>query len=513
MKIFTNDQIRSIERHVIESEGVTPIELVDRAASAIAWEIMSRWRPGKPIIVFAGPGNNGADALAVSRKLLDEGYNVEVLLFNVFDKLSEPCAHFRRLLLENGSEVSFTEVKGDFTPPYITPETLVIDGLFGSGLREMLTGGFQALVDYINNSQATIVSIDVPSGMFAEWNEQNLSRNIIHASLTLAIEFPRVAFFIADNAEFLGEWKVLDIKLAKSDAKNESSPYFLLEKHDVRRLLRPRNPLSSKNDFGSMMLVAGSYGMLGAAQLAATGALRAGVGRLTVHSPQCGFQPLQTAVPEAMFEADKDKLFVSDITLHHDYDVVAIGPGLGTHDITIRAIETFLNSGGKPMVLDADALNCLAQRPSLIDSIPPMSVITPHESEFDRLFGEHHSCEERLKTAIEKAEYYNLIILLKGHYTHVVRPDGKIYFINSGTPALATPGSGDVLTGVIASFMAQGYTPDISAAMGAFIHGIAGSIAADSLGEYGVLASDIARNIAVAIRDIMNTPTKKAPVS
>ena len=230
MKIFTSAQIRSIENAVIEKEGVTSIELVERAASAITWEIMSRWRPSRPMMVFAGPGNNGADALAVARMLADEGYTVTVLLFNVTDRgLSDACRHYRDELT-NVPGVSFTEITNDFNPPVITRDAIVIDGLFGSGLKEPLKGGFKSLVDYINSSNATIVSIDMPSGMFGEWNEATLSRDVVHATLTLAIEFPRLSFFIQDNAEFLGEWKVLDIKLASNESRGEQSPYYLLEK-------------------------------------------------------------------------------------------------------------------------------------------------------------------------------------------------------------------------------------------------------------------------------------------
>ncbi len=502
MKIFTNQQIRSIEQYTVEHDNVSTNDLIERAATAIACEIMSRWRANKPIWVFAGQGNNGADALCASRMLIEQGYHVEVLLFNIFGKLSDGCAYARRRLLELGN-VNFTEITGDFNPPFISPDSIVIDGLFGSGLREPLTGGFRALVDYINNSQATIVSIDVPSGMFGEWNAENLSRNIIHADLTLAMQFPRLAFFISDNAEYLGEWKVLDIELNQQEIKNTQSQYFLLEKHDARRVLQRRGEFSSKNDYGSALIVAGSYGMLGAAQLAARGALRAGIGRLTLHVPRCGFTALQTAVPEAMVQVDHNDGGVTEISLKHDYDVVGIGPGIGTHDLTIRAVETFIHTAKKPLVIDADGLNCIAMRPAILNSLPPMTILTPHAGEFDRLFGEHTSHEARIQTAIEKAEYYNIVILLKGHYTTVARPDGRLLFSACGTPALATPGSGDVLTGIITSLAAQGYPSDIAAVAGAYIHGYAGRLAAERHGEYGVLASDIALNTGAAINEIM----------
>lgn len=503
MKIFTNEEIRSIDRHTIESEGITSLELVERAATSITCEIISRWRPNKRIAIFAGPGNNGADALAVARMLIEQGYSPEVFLFNIGEnRLSAECAACRDKLVAIGN-VDFTEVTSNFSPPYLSSSDLVIDGLFGSGLREPLSGGFKALVQYINESNATVVSIDVPSGLFGEWNTNNISRNIVHADLTLAMQFPRLSFFMANNAEIIGEWKTLDIELSSEAIKNTPAQYYLVERADIHNVLRQRKSFSSKADYGSAMIVAGSYGMMGAAVMAAQGALRAGAGKVSVHSPRCGFHTLQTAVPEAMFDADRHDIAISDINLKHDYSAVAVGPGLGTNDMTVNAVEMFLKQAKTPVILDADALNCVAKRPTMLNHIPVLSIITPHAGEFDRIFGPQLNAEARLLKAVEMAHYYNIIIVLKGHYTAMVRPDGKIYFNSSGNPAMATPGSGDVLTGVICALLAQGYKPEISAIVGAYVHGYAGDLAAQTHGQYGVTAGDIAQNIGIAIRDIM----------
>lgn len=503
MKIFTNEEIKAIDHNTIESEGITSLELVERAAAAITCEIISRWRPNKRTAIFAGPGNNGADALSVARLLVEQGYKPEVFLFNIGEnRLSAECAACRDRL-KSIEGIDFTEVTSNFSPPYLSSNDLVIDGLFGSGLRDPLTGGFKALVRYINDSGASVVSIDVPSGLFGEWNATNISRDIIHADLTLAIQFPRLAFFIADNAPLIGEWKVLDIELSAEEIRNTPAQYYLVERSDIRRVLRRRKEFSSKADYGSAMLVAGSYGMMGAAVLAARGALRAGAGKVTVHAPRCGFNILQTAVPEAMFDADRHDIIVTDISLKHDYSAIAAGPGLGTNEITVNAIEMFLKQAKGPVLLDADALNCIAQRPTMLNHLPVLSIITPHAGEFDRIFGPQQSAETRLLKAVEMAHYYNIIIVLKGHYTAMVRPDGKIYFNSSGNAAMATGGSGDVLTGIICAMMAQGYKPEISAIIGTYIHGVAGDLAAEEHGQYGVTAGDIAALTGKAIHDIM----------
>lgn len=503
MKIFTTEEIREIDHYTIHEEGVASIELIEQVARGVTCEIVARWRPNKRIAIFAGSGNNGADALAVACMLIEEGYHPEVFLFNIGgNRLSNDCLIMRNRLKElNYSE--FVEVLGNFPFPDLNRSHVVIDGLFGSGLREPLSGGFMSLVRYINESEATVVSIDVPSGMFCDWNQGSINRNVIHATLTLAVQFPRLAFFIADNAELVGEWKVLDIDLSAEKIKNTPSNFYLVEKSDVRRVLRPRRDFTSKADYGSTMIIAGSYGMMGAAVLAAKGALRGGAGKVSVHSARTGFNVLQSSVPEALFDADKNEFVVSNMLFPRQYSSIAIGPGLGTNEVTVKALDAFLKTAEMPVVLDADALNCIALQPSLLNHLPILSVITPHAAEFDRLFGAQPNAEARLIKALEMAHHYKIIIVLKGFYTAVVRPDGRIYFNSSGNPAMATAGSGDVLTGVIAAFIAQGYKPEISALLAVYVHGVAGDMAAEEHGQYGVTAGDIAQNIGKAIAETM----------
>lgn len=504
MKIFLTDDVRRIDRYTIDQEGIPSRDLVRRVAERVSVEIMSRWRPSKPLIIFAGPGNNGADALAVARILVDQGYQPEVLLFNINgNALSRDCRLCRDELLAAG-DVKFTEIVNRFEMPELTSGHLIIDGLFGSGLNAPLQGGFKTLVQYINEAGATVVSIDLPSGMSGDWNPLSVNRNIVHASLTLAVQFPRLAFFFADNHQLVGEWRTVDIGLSIKAIRSTPTKYHLVEEQDVRRVLHPRPEFSSKADFGSALIVAGSYGMTGAAAFAARAAISAGAGKVTVHAPRCSVSVLQTLIPEAMVEADKHDIVFTDWTPRFTPDALAVGPGIGTHDVTQKALELLLKSSKKPIVIDADALNCIAARPALLAMIPPLSVLTPHAGEFDRLFGEQTSAEARLIKAVEMSRKHNVIIVLKGRYTATVRPDGKVYFNASGSPALATPGSGDVLTGVITALIAQGHRPEIAALTAAFIHGRAGEIAAESKGEYGVLASDIANAVGPAIKSIMS---------
>ncbi|MCH5345805.1 MAG: NAD(P)H-hydrate dehydratase [Muribaculaceae bacterium] len=504
MKIFTSDDIRQIDRYTIKEEGVSSRELIKRVASGVVTEIISRWRPTRPITVFAGPGNNGADALEVARQLSQQGYHPEVLLFNIGgNALSRDCKAIRdELIVDN--RVPLTEVIDNLILPELTSAHIIVDGLFGTGLREPLTGGFQALVRVINESRATVVSIDVPSGLFSDWNPLSINKNIIHADLTIAVQFPRLAFFMAENHELVGEYKVIDIGLSAHAIRSTRTKYHLIETNDIAHVLHPRNPFASKADFGNAMLIAGSFGMMGAAVVAAQGALRAGVGKLTVHAPRCGYPVLQTAVPEAMFAADNHETVLTECTPGDNFTAVAIGPGLGTHDYTLKAVETVIKTARHPIVVDADALNCIARRPALLNALPNLSILTPHAGEFDRLFGQHNNAEARLIKAVEMSRQYNVIIVLKGRYTATIRPDGKIYFNSSGTPALATPGSGDVLTGIILAMLAQGLRPEVAALTGVFVHGLAGEIACETMGEYGTTAGDVARATALAIKSIIS---------
>lgn len=481
------------------------LKLVENVAEGVTYEIEARWRPGKPIVIFAGSENNGAEALAVARMLAEHGFRPEVYLINVGgNALNSTCKAYRDALLALNLNIYFNEIVKEFAIPKLTPSHLVIDGIFGAGLCDGIKGGYRTLIQYINDSGATVVSIDVPSGLFGDANPFAVNRDIIHADLTLAIQFPRIAFFNPDNAELVGEWKIIDIGLSDTAIHNTVARHHLIEVDEIKSLLKPRPKHASKADFGSGMIVAGTYGMMGAAILSAQAAIRSGIGKLTINSPKCGYEILQKSVPDALFKYNKGDYYITAIENSKQYNAVAIGPGIGTNDATLQALEDFLLSCTTPVILDADALNCIARKPSLLNNIPVLSIITPHTGEFDRLFGQHNSAELRLQKAIEMSRFYNIIIVLKGHYTATIRPDGIVCFNSSGTPAMATAGAGDVLTGIILALMAQGYKPEQASMMGVFIHGIAGELAAREHGEYGTTASDIAANTGRAIMTIMN---------
>lgn len=503
MNIFRSDVLQEIETATCEAQNIDSLELLERAANAVCYEIMSRFLPSQRIVVIAGPGNNGGVALATSRLLFERGYrNLEIFLFNTGPRLAHDCDEERKKLITIDG-IDFTEVNREFTPPYLSANDVVVDALFGAGLTGPLAGGFAMLTRYCNESGAYIISLDIPSGLHGEVNAEALRRDMMHANLTLVFQLPRLAFFLEDNADIIGEWKLLDLEYDQKKIKSLRSDFMLIEAKSVRPLLRPRRPFTGKRDYGSAMIFAGSVGMMGAAVMCARATMRSGAGLATVHSAWGGLKILQTSTPEAMFEPDRNEHFITDMSIHHNHQVVVVGPGIGTREKTVDALESLLKNCKTPLLLDADALNCIAKRPALLTMLPANTVITPHIGEFDRLFGEHRSAEERLHKAIEMSRHYNVIIVLKGHFTAIVSPTGKVYFNSSGNPGMATGGAGDVLTGVIAAFLAQGYRPEQAATMGVYIHGLAGDMAAEEFGEVGMTASDIADYIGRAIRLII----------
>ena len=499
IKIFPTIQIKELDAYTIENEPIASIDLMERASQALAKAISERWGAETPFTVFAGPGNNGGDALAVSRLLAEQGYRVEVYLFNTKGTLSPDC-ETNKERLARVSGIDFHEITTQFVPPVLTAEHVVVDGLFGSGLNKPLSGGFAAVVKYINSSPATVVAIDVPSGLMGEDNTYNIQANIIRADLTLSLQLPKLAFLFAENEPFVGEWQLLDIGLSEEAITEKETDFALMEHEDMASVLKPRGKFAHKGSFGRALLIAGSQGMAGASVLAARACLRSGVGLLTVHIPFCNNFIVQTAVPEAMTEIDINDVRFSCATDTDDYQAVGIGPGLGRAEDTEAALLDQIDSCQTPMIVDADALNLLGEHRSYIGRLPKGSILTPHPKELERLVGKCQNSYERLTKARELAKSAGVYIILKGAYSVIIAPSGKCWFNPTGNPGMATGGSGDVLTGVVLALLAQGYDAETAARMAAYVHGLAGDIACKKHGAMGMTAGDIVTCLPLAWR-------------
>ena len=477
---------------------------MERAAIQLTDSIVAEWDKDMKVVVFAGPGNNGGDALAVARMLAVRGYNVSTWLFNTSGRLSDDCKKNRDRLKDVKQVASFVMVTEEFDPPALDAQTLVVDGLFGSGLNKPLTGGFASLVKYINASPAKVVSIDIPSGLMTESNEYNVKSNIMKADVTLTLQQPKLSFLFPENQQFIGHVEVLDIGISQEGIDKTDAQFYILEKSDITPCLKRRDPFAHKGSMGHALLVAGSRGMAGAAMLAAKACLRTGVGKVTVHTPACNTLPLQIGVPEVVLDVDSDTNVVSEAVDTDCFKAMGIGPGLGTNENTAIAVIGQMRRAQCPIVVDADALNILAAHKAWLQQIPVGSILTPHIGEFDRLEGVSTDSYERLSKAMLLAERQHAYIVLKGHYTAIITPGGRVLFSPTGNPGMATAGSGDVLTGIITALLARGYTQGEACAIGTYLHGLAGDIAARSLGEESLIASDIINSLPMAFKELSN---------
>ncbi len=502
MKILTAAQMHALDAYTVEHEPISSIDLMERAAMRVTERIVEQWTAPRRVVLFAGSGNNGGDALAVARLLARKDYEVEAYLFNTGRGLSPDCETNRRRLKQlqdQGVALKFEEVTSQFAPPRLDAQTLVVDGLFGTGLNRPLTGGFAAVVKYINASASTVVAIDMPSGLMADDNSQNIMDHVVRADQTYTFHAPKQVFFFPENETFLGSWEVLDIGLmtAPFEVENQTT-----EAEDIAGMLRPRPRFAHKGTMGSALLVAGRDGMAGAAVLAARATLRSGVGKLYVRTTETNRAILQISVPEAVLPLDATDSYAHLESLLAHIDAIAVGPAMGTDRKAMNLLNDIVEIASTPLVIDADAITLLAQNQGLLTMLPAYSILTPHRGELERLAGPAANTYELLGKAKELARTHQLCFVVKGAYTAVVTPEGNVYFNTTGNPGMATAGSGDVLTGIILGLLARGYEPVQAARMGVYLHGMAGDIAARHLGCESLIASDLVTHLPEAFQAV-----------
>ncbi|VAW16830.1 NAD(P)H-hydrate epimerase / ADP-dependent (S)-NAD(P)H-hydrate dehydratase [hydrothermal vent metagenome] len=503
MKIFTTKQIAEIDKYTIENEPIADIDLMERASLQIVNWLVRNISNEKQLVCFAGPGNNGGDALAIARLMAEYDYSVSACLLDLGKGLKgSPAINWQRLIDQGKVTLHRIKGKGDF--PGLTGSHLVLDGLFGSGLTRALTGLPAELVRFINQSKAEIIAIDIPSGLMGEDNSANIPENIIKADCTLTFQFPKLSFLFPENEKYLGRWEVLPIGLHPEGIAQLPSEYFYLEEEAIKGFIPGRSRFEHKGTVGHALLIAGGYGKMGAAVLSSKACLRAGVGLLTTHVPRLGYGIIQTAVSEAMASIDQSDLMFTEFPGLGSFTAVGIGPGIGTKLNTHRALHKLIKKTDKPLVIDADALNIISGHKEWLKELPPHTILTPHPGEFKRLTKEASDSFERLTVLQGFAKEYQIIVVLKGAFTAVALPDGRIYFNPTGNPGMATAGSGDVLTGIILGLAAQGIPPERAALAGVYLHGLAGDIAAARKSEYSMIAGDITEALGQAFSRIFS---------
>lgn len=499
MKVLTAAQIREADKYTIEHEPISSLDLMERASQAFVQKLLELENMPRPLMVFAGMGNNGGDGLCLARMLHERGLEVQVVAVRFSDK---PSADFlaNEARLKDMGTVQWVDLKENDKLPEIPDGCLVIDALWGSGLSRVIEGWPANVIRHINRSEAAVVAVDIPSGLMPDMHS---SGDIIEADITITFQVPKLALLLAENHRFVGEWHVVDIGLHPTYLARVETPYHVLEHNMVADLVPLREKFGHKGTYGHALMVAGHKGTIGAAILTCRAALRTGTGLVSVHLPQCGYTAMQAAAPEVMVRIDEGTYAWEGPIALDGITALGIGPGIGKELVTQKALMDLLAQWQAPIVLDADALNILARVPGALPKVPKGSILTPHPGEFRRLAGDWDNDFDMLENARNLAAENGLVVVLKGAHTAVCMPQGQVYFNNTGNPGMATAGSGDVLTGILTGLLAQGLDPEQAAMLGVYLHGLAGDIAAQDRGLHGLIASDIVEALPGTLKKIL----------
>ena len=498
MQIFDTAKIKAWDEYTIANEPIPSIDLMERAAKAcFEWLIQHNYK-SRSFSIYCSKGNNGGDGLALARMLSNTGHTVSVFILEFgYMGTNDFQANLVRLH-ETQANINYISVEENIKK--VNGNDVVIDAILGSGLNRALDGLTAMVVNHLNDSGNEIISIDIPTGLSADKSAEG--NTVIRATHTLSFQCYKLAFLMQENLKYIGQLHLLHIGLHEDYLQKATSNFMLVDRSLAHDLLRPRKKFTHKGDYGHGALITGSTGIMGASALCAKAFMRSGAGKLTCHIPASGNIIMQVAVPEAMCKIEKGDDHIKSISSLENYDAVGIGPGLGLHDSHITLLASLFKEFRKPVVIDADALNALSKSQGLLSQIPPLSILTPHTREFERLFGTLETDFSRIEMALSKAKEFNIIIILKGPHTFIATPGGMGYFNNSGNPGMATGGSGDVLTGLITGLLCQGYPPEHAAILGVYVHGLAGDLAAAKLSQQSMIASDITGHLGEAFKII-----------
>lgn len=484
MKVFSAEQVRMLDASTIEEENIVSHQLMERAAHQFTNRLLQKYPVLQTAYIFCGTGNNGGDGLCVARFLYAKNYHAVTFVVGDVQKASNDFVFNFKRLEETPAQVIFYD-GNNF--PAITNQDIIIDAVFGSGLNRKAEGIYEDIIEKINATPAKKISIDVPSGFFFDAPTPS---PCIQANETISFQFPKLGFFFPENSKFTGSWETVDIGLSKNKIQetDASAEYILAD--DAKQILKKRSKFSHKGTYGHTLVIAGNEGMEGAAALAGKACLMAGSGLVTLCS-----QSRQWFYPELMHVNTNELL---QQIQSKKYNALAVGPGLGANIHTKEILETVFKKYQSPLVLDADALNTLAEHKTLLNKIPVHSIFTPHPKEFERLFGTTANSFEQLELQKTMSVTLRCFIILKRAYTCITTPEGKIFFNSTGNPGMATAGSGDVLTGMIAALLAQNYSAEHAVVFGVYLHGLAGDLALKKTGGQNVNATDIIENIQYA---------------
>ena len=485
MKILSAEQIREIDAKTVTYEAVSSLELMKRAAKAFYYWFIEKYQDKQAsILILSGTGNNGGDGIVVARLLSSSGYSVKVCNVEYSKERSEDCAHnIRRAKAEN---VPLLFVSKAEEIPDFSDYAILIDALFGTGLNRDVSGIAHDVILRMNESGKTIISIDVPSGLFMDKHTDFA----VQAAHTVTFQIPKAALFLPDNAPFTGEVTLVDIGLSRKAICEAETNWFFQVKEDIAALLKPLSRFAHKGTQGHALIIGGSGGKTGSVCLAAKAALKTGCGLVTAYGPKGLSAVLGSWFPEAMVIEDADSDYLSDIAFDIRPDAIGVGIGLGTEPATQKAFYRFLSGNKQSLVVDADGLNILSQHKEWLSLLPVGTILTPHPKELSRLIGSWENDYDKMDKIHFFVKKYPVILILKGAYSMIVNNE-TVYINSSGTPALATAGSGDVLTGMVAGLLAQGYPAIDAARMAVYMHGRTADRTQSVIHPRSFVASDI----------------------
>jgi NAD(P)H-hydrate epimerase len=513
MRVLNSEQMREADRRTIEDIGIASLVLMENAGRQVvaAIEAVHGDLLDQPVAVLCGRGNNGGDGFVVARTLLQRGVDVAVFLIGTVANLRGDARTNVEILGRLG--ISIVEIDDDgaweLHAPEVTSCGLIVDAIFGTGLKEPLTGLLETVVADVNAAGIPVVSVDVPSGLFS--SSWEVSGPCIDASLTVALGAPKLPLVLPPAETHAGDIVVADIGIPAAVIEELDAPRIeLLTRSVVRSLVHAREADTHKGDYGTVLVVAGSQGKTGAAQLTAVGALRSGAGLVTAAVPAACQAIVAAMAPEYMTEAIREvgddlDLDAVDRLLSLSADVIAIGPGLGQRPSTRRFVRTLVDRATTPLVIDADGLNAFADDPAELTGREGRTVIiTPHPGELARLTGmtTDEVQANRLGVAQRFAASHRLYVILKGHRTLIATPDEKIFINPTGNPGMATGGTGDVLTGVVSAWLAQLLDAEAACKLAVYLHGLAGDLAEADEGEVAMTAGDLAARLGAAFKEL-----------
>jgi hydroxyethylthiazole kinase-like uncharacterized protein yjeF len=507
LKILSAQQLAEADQSTISKQHISSDDLMERAATLVFERIHQRLNGAPvPVKIFCGIGNNGGDGLAIARLMMEQGYQVTVYVTNCSKKRSPDfLVNYNRIKEVAKDWPILLSCKDDF--PKITPQDIVIDAIFGTGINRALDGWMADLIHYLNDSKAFKVAIDLPSGLYANTAHQP-DDAILKADHTFTFQTPKLSFFLPETGSYVGSFEVINIELDPEYLMEVAPLAELIDREAAQNSYKPREKFTYKGDYGHVLTFAGSKGKMGAAVLCAGAAINSGAGKVTAYLPKEGNNILQTSLPEVMTLQSDGNDFITDFNHNLKGTVLCIGPGIGTEKYTVSAFAKAIQQQTTPIVVDADGIVILAQYPELLKTLPKDSILTPHDGELNLLIGDWNNSYERLEKVKEFSDKYHLIMVLKGAHTQII--SGSDIFINdTGNPGMATAGSGDVLSGVVASFLAQGYNPITAAIFSVYIHGASGDLAAQTYAHEGLKPSVISNFIGPSILQLFRNPLEE----